>query len=359
MSGNRQIKHFKLFRIFTWLLFACFVTASCTKTGSAGENAESKESAGEITEGEKPDGESPEKIRIAVTIFPEYDWVMNILGEEAKRAEVDWLLDSGVDMHSFQPSAADILKIAECDLFICVGGESDAWVEDVLKQPANTDRRVVKMMDVLGDGLLREETADGIRGQDVGQGTEVCEEEEFDEHVWLSLRNARVLCTAIAKEIGKLDPEHAREYLSRAEAYGRELDALDAAYASAVEQGRVKTLVFADRFPFLYLTEDYGLSYYAAFSGCSAESEASFETIAFLAEKTDELDLPCVIVLEGEDYRIAETVVQSTKKKDVAILIMDSLQSMTRKDMAAGSSYLGTMIKNLDVLKQALDQGNS
>ena len=289
------------------------------------------------------------KISIVTTIFPEYDWVREILGDKADSAEITMLLDNGVDLHSYQPTADDIIKLSDCDLFVYVGGESDGWVEDALKSAANRDRKVIHLLDVLGDSVKEEETVEGMQEEE-----EDHEEKEYDEHVWLSLKNAKTLVGAISAALQELDPDNKDTYAANAEAYGQKLSALDAEYQKAVSAGTYKTLLFGDRFPFRYLVDDYGLSYYAAFVGCSAESEASFETVSFLARKVDEGKLPCVMTIEGKNHKIAETIVQNTAGKNQKILTMDSMQSTTAQDVANGTTYLSLMAKNLDVLKEAL-----
>ena len=364
-------------------------------------------------------GSGSERFKIVTTIFPEYDWVMNVLGDSSDRAEVSILLDNGVDLHSFQPTAADILKIASCDLFIYVGGESDEWVDDALKESTNKDMIVINLLDVLGDAVKEEEVVEGMQEEehdhhhgdddhdehdhgdedhdhedenhdhedhdhgdedhdhedddhnhddhDHGdedhdhenedhdhEGHDHEEEIEYDEHVWLSLKNAAVLVKSISDALGRIDPAQADTYAKNASAYTDKIKALDAEYQTAVAGASVTTLLFGDRFPFRYLVDDYGLSYYAAFVGCSAETEASFETITFLAGKADELSLPAVMTIEGADHRIAETIVRNTKNHDQQILTMDSMQSTTAKDVQNGATYLSIMEKNLSVLKDAL-----
>ena len=297
-------------------------------------------------------GSNPEpgadRLQIVTTIFPEYDWVQNILGDNPANAEVTMLLDSGVDLHSYQPTAADIMKISACDLFIYVGGESDAWVDDALKQTSNPDRQVLNLMETLGDAVKEEEAVEGMQAEEDG-------ETEYDEHVWLSLKNAAVLCGVIADRLCAADAAHSDAYAANAAAYIEKLNALDAEYQAAVDAASVRTLLFGDRFPFRYLTDDYGLDYYAAFAGCSAESEASFETVSFLARKVDELSLPAVMTIEGTDRRIAETIIQNTQTKDQKILSLDSMQSTTAKDVQNGADYLAIMRKNLSVLAEALN----
>ena len=290
------------------------------------------------------------KLRIVTTIFPEYDWVMNILGDNPAGAEVTMLLDSGVDLHSFQPTAEDILKISSCDLFIYVGGESDAWVEDALRNAQNKNRVVINLLEVLGDKVKEEEVVEGMQGEE----EEEEEEPEYDEHVWLSLKNASILTSVIGEKLSTIDPDNKSVYANNLFKYKQKLEELDGAYKAAVDAASVKTLLFGDRFPFRYLTDDYDLSYYAAFVGCSAETEASFETIAFLSKKVDECSLHAVMTIEGTNHRIAETIVQNTATKDQKILALDSMQSVTATDVKNGVTYLSIMEKNLEVLKEAL-----
>ena len=299
------------------------------------------------------------KIKIVTTIFPEYDWVMQILGDKADKADVTMLLDKGVDLHSYQPSTADIAKISEADVFIYVGGESDEWVEDVLKQAKNKNLKVINLMDVMGDKAKEEEVKEGMQPEEEEHAEEAKdgkeeEEVEYDEHVWLSLKNAKIFTKKIADVLSEVDKDNAKTYQTNYKSYAKKLDDLDKKYAEAVASAKNKTLVFGDRFPFRYLVNDYGLDYYAAFVGCSAESEASFETVTFLAKKIDELGLGNVLTIEGKNHKIAKTVVDNTKNKDQKVLTMDSMQSTTAKDVKDGATYLGIMEKNLEVLKEAL-----
>ena len=301
-------------------------------------------------------GTGEDALQIVATIFPEYDWVQNILGDDPAHAEVTLLLDNGVDLHSYQPTAEDILKISACDLFIYVGGESDSWVEDALQEAANKDMVVINLLDALGDQAKEEELVEGMEGEEEESAEEEEEEEgpEYDEHVWLSLRNAAALVDIIAEALQSIDADNAEIYKENAGAYIEKLNALDAEYEAAVADADTTTLLFGDRFPFRYLVDDYGLSYYAAFVGCSAETEASFETVTFLARKVDELSLSAVITIEGNDHKIAETIIQNTAAKDQQILTLDSLQSVTAEEVQSGASYLSIMESNLEVLKQAL-----
>ncbi len=299
-------------------------------------------------------------LSIVTTIFPEYDWVRQILGDKIKNTELTMLLDSGVDLHNFQPSANDIIKISSCDMFICVGGKSDKWVEDALKEKNNENMVVINLLDVLGDTVKEEELAEGMEDEEHdhddagGEDNEYEEEVEYDEHVWLSLKNAETLCKYIADRLSEVDSDIAESYKTNAENYIGKLKALDEEYQSAVEGAKQKAILFGDRFPFRYLADDYGLKYYAAFSGCSAETEASFETISFLAGKVDELGLKSVLTIEGTDHSVAETIIKNTKTKSQSVLTLDSMQSITSDDVKNGADYLAIMRDNLTVLKKAL-----
>ena len=342
--------------------------AGCGQSGKKTEStAASAESSAEA---------SGKKLKIVATIFPEYDWVRQILGDEAKNADITLLLDKGVDLHSYQPNAEDIAKISECDLFLYVGGESDGWVKDALKEGKNPDRKVINLLEALGNNTKEEEVVEGMQAEEeegskdseseaatsqaAGESTtasaESEEEEgpEYDEHVWLSLRNAESICEVITEDLKSLDSAHAAVYEANLKKYTEQLDSLDQQYTDVVKAAANKTLLFGDRFPFRYLVDDYGIKYYAAFVGCSAETEASFETVSFLAKKMDELGLKHVMTIEGPNKKIAETIIQNTKDKNQDILTLNSMQSTTEQDIESGETYLGIMQQNLEVLKKAL-----
>lgn len=309
--------------------------------------------------GKQNDTNKTDKLSIVTTIFPEYDWVREILGDKADNAEITMLLDNGVDLHSYQPTADDIVKISDCDLFIYVGGESDGWVEDALRNAANRNMKVINLLEVLGDSVKTEEIVEGMQEEHEDahahdDAEEHEHEEEADEHVWLSLKNAKMLVRVISKALQELDPDNKDIYAANADAYVKKLSALDADYQAAVDAASNKTILFGDRFPFRYLVDDYGLRYYAAFAGCSAETEAGFETISFLAKRVDEWKLPCVLTIEGAQHKIAETIVRNTTTKNQKVLTMDSMQSTTTQDVKNGTTYLSVMEKNLSVLKEAL-----
>lgn len=334
----------KLISLLTAMTAVVCLTAGC-KSNSTGTES------GKAT---KP-STSEDAISVVTTIFPEYDWVTQ-LTEGNDNVEVTMLLDNGVDLHSFQPTADDVIKIADCDMFIYVGGESDEWVEDALAESTNEDMVVINLMEVLGETVKAEELVEGMEGEEEAEEEKDGEEEvEYDEHVWLSLKNSKELVQAIADGLAKIDSENADLYQTNASAYVKELDALDKEYENAVKEGTFDTILFGDRFPFRYLVDDYQLNYYAAFVGCSAETEASFETITFLAQKVDELGLKAVLQIESADGKIAQTIVDNTKDKDQEILTLDSMQATTSEDVKNGATYLAIMKSNLEVLKQALN----
>ena len=279
--------------------------------------------------------------QIVTTIFPIYDWTKNLLGDRADGTELILLLDDGVDMHSFQPSVSDMITLTGCDLLIYVGGESDAWIDEALAAHPNAERRVVRLMDVLGQRALKEELVEGMEGE---------AEDTPDEHVWLSLKNAELFCAAIRDALIGLDAEHARSYEAAYAVYETKLEALDAEYRTAADTAPLHTLLFADRFPFRYLTEDYGLGYYAAFAGCSAETEASFATVIFLADRTKELGLKHICQIETSDGRLADAVIRTAGVEGLGVLTLHSMQGAV-----GGESYLSLMEKNLELMKEALN----
>ena len=297
-------------------------------------------------------------LQIVTTVFPIDDWVSAIVkGSDADTVRVHTLADRGVDMHNYQPTTKDILLLSSCDVFIYVGGASDAWVEDVLASVNNPNMVVINLLDALGSLAKHELTSD-----EMGQGHDHDHDhdhdhgqaETYDEHIWLSLKNAVVLCDAITDVLCDVNSPEADAYRANMAAYQTKLVALDGAYQAALNEKNCDTVVFADRFPFRYLLDDYGISYDAAFPGCSTDSEASIGTILALAEKIDALDLSYVLILEGQSRELAETVVRATKDQDQTILSINSMQTVIPTDKTDGEAYLSIMEDNLTVLCQAL-----
>ncbi|MCR5288975.1 MAG: ZinT/AdcA family metal-binding protein [Treponema sp.] len=483
------------------------------------------------------------KKSIICVTYPEYDWVMNILGDKASDFDVTLLQNNGTDLHSYQPTVKDIAKISTCDMLVYVGGESDAWVERAIETAKNKNMVVVNMMEVLGDQVKEEVVVEGMQVEEhhhhdgdhdhdhdhskevstfhdhdvkdrsladwagewqspypfvldgtldeafeekaesgtmtaaeykeyykTGYKTDIAaltikgnkitytyengkkvsakykyvgyyiqewsggtkaamyrftttskkagiprfieindhmiepakaehfhlrmsnesfeaiedpekywptffpaemsghdiaehlgghhhhdeEEVEYDEHVWLSVKKAIIITKALSAEIQKIDSVNASVYQANTASYVKQLSDLDAEYTKVVASSPKKTVLFGDRFPFRYLTDDYNLEYFAAFVGCSAESEASFATIVFLANKVDELGLNAILTIEKSDKKIAKTIISNCKSKNQAILEMDSLQSVTQNEIDSGRNYLSAMKNNLEVLKKAL-----
>ena len=368
-------------------LFLCIVlSVGCSVVkNTSGKNTTRKNAESENTiEQNSIEKGNSNKISIVCTTFPQYDWVKNILGEEAEHFNVTLLLDNGVDMHSYQPVVKDIATAGSSDLFIYVGGESDTWVEDALKEAKNKDLKAINLMETLDNFVKEEEVVEGMQEERKslghsheksskekqeqtqkeshensqainGQKEAADEEPEYDEHIWLSIRNADIMVKNIEKAIEQLDSDNAKVYQTNAENYIKKLDTLDKQYANTIQNAKYKAILFGDRFPFRYMADDYDLKYYAAFAGCSAETMAGFETVTFLAKKADELRLPVILTIENSDGRIAEAVKSNTTKKNQKILAMNSLQSVTKEQLADGITYLQVMQENLSVLLEALN----
>lgn len=280
-----------------------------------------------------------DKLSVVVTNFAVYDWLRQLIGDNI---ELTMLMDNGIDSHSYQPTADDVIKISDCDLFIYIGGQSESWADDVLKNATNKNIKVINLLNILADKAKLEEDVEGMQKHD-------------DEHVWLSLKNAELFIKNISEVLEKIDSENKDSYILNCDTYLDKLSALDEEYQDVVNNAKRKTVLFADRFPFRYLIDDYDLNYYAAFAGCSTETDADFETITFLINKVDELKLPCILTIEGTQHKIAETIISNTIDKNIQILSMNSMQSLTIKDIADSITYISIMQDNLAVLKEALN----
>ena len=286
------------------------------------------------------------RVQIVTTSFPLYDWTRNIVGD-VDGVEITWLMDSGVDPHSFQPTTKDLVFVSDCDAFVYVGGESEAWADDAVASMKNENALVVKLLDGLQEAALAEEDVPGAEPE--------AEEEEgaLDEHIWMSLRAASLCVDLICEALCEADSANDDVYRRNADDYKAQLSALDQAYSEAVASSELDTILVADRFPFRYLAEDYHLNYFAAFAGCSAETEASFQTVLGLSQKADELGLPVILITENSTGDIADAVSEGSQNEP-AIRTLDSLQSVTAEIAAGGVTYLSVMESNLEVLKEAL-----
>lgn len=302
--------------------------------------------SGGCGDGQKDSG----TLKVVCTSFPQYDWVKNIIGGGNTSIELKLMADNGVDIHSYQPSAADIARISACDVLIRIGGTSEEWIDEVLAGAVNKDMKVISLMEVLADRLKGEEVVPGMQEEEHNHE----EASEYDEHLWLSLRNAGQACAAIRDVLSDMDEQNREQYQKNTEEYIQKLEMLDEEYKTMIEGAERDTLLFGDRFPFRYLVEDYGLQYYAAFPGCLAETEASFDTIAFLAGRLDEEHIPVVLVIDDSSQGVAQTIVANSRDKNQQILRLDSMQSVARQDIEKGVDYYSVMKDNLEVFWQAL-----
>lgn len=289
-------------------------------------------------------------LKVVCISFPQYDWTRNIIGEKSDSVNLKLMADNGVDIHSYQPSAADIAQISSCDVLVRTGGTSEEWIDEVLANAVNKDMRVINLMEILADELREEEVPLGMQEEEHGHE----DEPEYDEHLWLSLHNAQEVCRAISDVLSDVDEQNRELYEKNTADYVQKLDQLDKEYKAMVETAYRDTLLFGDRFPFCYLVRDYGLRYYAAFPGCSAETEASFDTIAFLAGRLDEERIPVVLVIDDSSQNVAQTIVANSRDRNQQILCLNSLQSVTRRDIEEGADYYSAMKDNLEVFRQAL-----
>lgn len=341
------------------ILVAIMMVLGCAKKESTGSSeAESGSSVTESSSAAESKSEETKKLSIVTTIFPAYDWVKQVVGDN-KNVEISFLIDKGVDLHSYQASAADIAKITDSDLFVYVGGESDDWAEDIIKE--NPNLNYINMVDSIGEAALAEELVEGMQDEEEHdneseehaneEGEHEEGEEEIDEHVWLSIKNAETIVSAIEAKLAEIDPDNKAEYEKNANDYLAKLDELDKEYKDTLSSIQNKTIIVGDRFPFRYLVNEYGIKYYAAFKGCDAGSEASFETVKFLANKMDELNMSDIFIIDGSKGDLAKTIVDNTKDKNAKVLVLDSMQSTKSSDNA---SYLDIMKKNLEVLKEVL-----
>lgn len=329
----------KVMKKYICLLLAVLMIVSCAGCGN--------QNVSEVNEPEQVDLENVslpeiEKIKVVTTIFPIYDWVKELtLNTEV--FDIVLLQDSGADLHNYQPSVEDLVDINESKLFIFVGGESDEWVSKAL---TNDNVLCLNLMEALVNFTLPEESKDG--------SDELPDEDEMDEHIWLSVQNAKLLCEKIKGMLQTVAPDKHDLIENNYNLYNSLLGDLDGKYKQLTENCKNKTVIFGDRFPFRYLFNDYGVDYLAAFKGCSAESEASFEVVSFLAEKVNEFKVPCIAVIDGTNTELAKTIAETAGKSDLPIVSMNSLQNITAQDVKNRVSYIDIMTSNLESLGQLL-----
>ena len=281
-------------------------------------------------------------LSIVTTVFPAYDFARQIAGE---RAAVTLLLPPGAEAHSFEPTAKDMARIQNADLFFRNGGESEAWTEKLLDSGESI--RSLAMLDCVE--ALEEELAKGMQSSHEEHGED--DETEYDEHVWTSPRNAVRICETLCGELCAIDPEGEDVYRENLRAYSEKLHALDAAFRRTVDEGRFHTVIFADRFPVRYFVEEYDLTYYAAFPGCAEDTEPSAKTVAFLIDRVREEGLPAVFHIEFSNEKMADMICEDTGCEK---LLFHSCHNVSADELRAGVGYLELMQKNLEALKEAL-----
>lgn len=294
------------------------------------------------------------KLKIVCTLFPQYDWIKNIT-RNAENVEVTLLIANGTDPHSYQPTASDIMTISNCDMIVYVGKDSDMWVQKAIERSKNQNLKTVALSELEGIEL-RNISASSHSHKEHGHDHEGHSHGTVDEHLYLSLHNAKAATSALATELSKIDTGNAELYKENALAYVQELDALDADFCTDLESANLEEpfMLFADRFPFVYLLSDYGISYSAAFEGCTADVDASFDTVVRLINEVDEHNAKYVAVTETSDKALARTVVSSTKTKNQEIIVLNAMQAVTRSQIENGTTYLSVMKDNLNTVRKAV-----
>jgi len=286
------------------------------------------------------------RLKIVTTYFAAFDWTRNILGEKYKDTELILISDNGVDIHSYQPTADDIINIKTADIVITIGGSSDKWVTEALKKEKNKNVKVINSLSLLKDRLL-------CIGDSHKHEAHEHHESDIDEHIWLSLKNAELMCEAINQALKEKDSENTKLYRDNAKAYIDNLNALDNNYSQKFSTAKIKTLIFADRFPFRYTITDYSLEYSALFEGCTTESDATVDAVLSLSKKVDQLSAKYIFIIDNTATKTAKSVIANTKHKNAEILKLNSMQTTIKKDLEK-SDYLKIMQNNLSLISKAI-----
>lgn len=339
MTGKRR-KKTTFFA--AWVLALCIMISGCGFRGKEDSTGNSQNETGEQT------------LSVVTTIFPQYDFVRQIAGD---KVDLKMLLKPGEESHSYEPTPQDIIAIQNCDIFIYVGGENDAWVEDILESMPDTGMRTLRLVDCVE--TVEEEHVEGMEEQP-GHSHEEEEEEheeihsvhEVDEHVWTSPENASLIVEQIAALLAESDPENGSAYEENAAQYQKELESLDQEFRDIVDHAQRKLLIFGDRFPFRYFADAYGLEYYAAFPGCASDTEPSAATMAFLIKKTEEENVPAVLKMELSNDNIASAVAEAA---GTDVKVFYSCHNLSAEQFEAGETYLSMMEKNAQTLKEVLN----
>ena len=324
-------------KIISILIILCMALSICACTSSNKDENNSAEAA---------------SIKILCTLFPQYDWVKNIVSG-ADNVSVSLIIANGTDPHSYQPTAADIMNISSCDMLIYVGGDSDTWVKEAIKQSNNENLTAIALADL--DDITLHNISSSSHSHD-GEEHEGHAHSVLDEHLYLSINNATEAVGELATAISALDPASKELYHKNALEYIVKLKNLSDGFKNDIKDipEESRFILFADRFPFVYLLSDYGIDYSAAFEGCTTDVDADFDTVIRLAKEADEHNVKYIAVTESSDKSLANTVILSTKSKDQKIITLNSMQSVTNKQIESGATYLSIMESNINEVKTAL-----
>lgn len=321
----------RIFSVFISMSFILAVLSGCGNTK---------------TESESSSNTDTDKISIVATIFPQYDFARQVACDHA---EITMLLSPGAESHSYEPTPQDIIKIQNCDLFIYVGGENDTWVSsivDSMDKPIKT----LKLMDCVD--VVEEETVEGMEAEEEEKSGSDAEDIEYDEHVWTSPKNAVKIVRKIKEALCEIDSANADAYNANSQSYMEQLNELDSEFQSVVDHATNKTVVFGDRFPLRYFVDTYGLTYYAAFPGCSTDTEPSVSTIAFLIDKVKSENISTVFYIEFSNHQVADSIAEATGAKTA---LFQSCHNVSQADLDNGASYLSLMRQNVETLREALN----
>ena len=287
-----------------------------------------------------------QKLNFLTTIFPIYDFARTVAGDHA---DVSMLLPPGAESHTYEPTPRDILKIQNSDVFIYIGGESDMWVDQILSSLGDKKPRTLVLIHSVN--ALPEEVVPGMQAEEESP-TSGEDEVVYDEHIWTSPLNAIKMVDAITVALSELDPAHAADFENNRATLDQKLQELDQTFRDIVKTAKRTTIIVGDRFPFRYLTEEYGLEYYAAFPGCSAEVEPSASTVAFLIEKVKAEKIPIVFYIEFSTHKIADAIADATGTKT---MLLHSAHNVSQEDIDSGITYLNIMSENAEKLREALN----
>ena len=344
----------KLNKVVVLLVVAIFCMAALI---ACAQKAKSAEKAGNQTENSQQGTEQKKsvdgKINVVATIFPEYDFLRQIGGNHLN---LTMLLTPGAESHSFEPTPQDIKEVTNSNLFVYVGGDSDAWVDSILDSVDTKKTTIVTLMDCVT--LKEEEVAEGMTPEkedeaETESGTEGgAKAPEYDEHVWTSPKNAVLIVQKLCDNLCKIDPSNAPDYKQNTKNYVAKLNELDGQFQNIVDHAQRKEIVVGDRFPFRYFVDAYGLTYHAAFPGCSTDTEANAATIAFLTDKVKKDKIPIVFHIELSNEKVCDSICEATGAKSE---LLNAVHNVSKKDFEAGITYIDLMEHNVDVLKEALN----